>query len=348
MTPSAHNLPGLTDLITDELKVLRKGRGVHAPDLDARLGTYLRELSSGPYEADVATRRAVLIAQLNACTGRLAPDLQAAITASLALSEEASRGRNFGDRVTSLAAEFDFEYRTALRRIDTAQVLLAEQITQELRRRRGRTATTPSGWYLERFQVVLRLDTPVPESTEVRRIVATSSGLDEVVAWLDAPAVPGATAPDVEGDVTYGGSLLRREHPSGGRFLFVVKLPKPLQPGDRHEYGLHLRMSDHKQMTPHCIFTPECQCDFYDLRVRFHRDQLPGWIRRVEAETVRMFQDAKPDGDLLVPDAAGEVHAAFSNPALYLGYGIQWSRDLRPPTSGSGPAVSGRTAGPDL
>jgi hypothetical protein len=324
MTPSGHQVPGVTDLIVGELKTLRKGRGVHAPDLDARLGTYLRELSSGPHEGDVATRREVLIAELSACSGQLPPDLQAAITASLALSGETSRMRNFGDRVAWLAGQLGFENRTALRRINTAEVLLAERVAQELRRRRSRTATTPTGWYVERFQVVLRLDTSVPESNELRRIVATSSGLEEVAAWLDVPTIPGAIAPEVAGEVTFGGRLVRREHPSGDKFLFVVQLPKPLQPGDRHEYGLHLWLSSHEQMTPHCIFTPECRCDFYDLRVRFHPDRLPKWIRKVEAETVRTFQYAEPSEDLLAPDAAGEVHVEFRNPTMYLGYGIQW------------------------
>jgi hypothetical protein len=324
MTSSAHPVPGLSDLIAAELRALRRGRGVHHPDLNARLGPYLRELSSGPREDDVATRRQVLIAELNACAGQLPDDLRAAITASLALSDDASRMRNFGERVQSLAGQLDFDARTGLRRIDMAEVLTAERIAHELRRRRGSTVSTPTGWYLDEFRTVLRLDTPVPESHENRRIVSTRAGLEEVVAWFDAPAIPGSAGPEVEGEVTYGGRLIRRDHGPGDKFQFVVRLPKPLQPGDKHEYGLLLRFSGHKQLTPHCIFTPECRCDRYDLRVRFHPERLPGWIRPVSAETVRMFQAGQPGEDLLAPDAAGEVHVEFRHPAMYLGYGLQW------------------------
>ena len=324
MTSSVHLVQGVNEHIAAELQALRKGRGVHAPDLRARLGPYLWELSSGPFEDDDATRRQALIAELNACAGQLAPDLRAAITSSLALSDDTSRMRNFSERVQSLATELDRDQRTALRRIDAAQMLVAERIAHELRRRRSRTITTPAGWYLEEFRTVLRLDTPVPESHETRRIVATRPNLDEVMAWLDTPAVPGAVTPDVAGEVTYGGRLLRREHRSGGQFQFVVKLPQPLQPDETHEYGLLLRISGHEQMTPHCIFTPECRCDVYDLRVRFHPDRMPGWVRPVEAETVRTFQIAEPGENLLTPDGAGEVHVRFRHPTMYLGYGIQW------------------------
>ena len=48
-------------------------------------------------------------------------------------------------------------------------------------------------------------------------------------------------------------------------------------------------------------------------------------IRRVDGETVRTFENQRPIGELLVPDAAGEVHQEFRDLALYLGYGIQWA-----------------------
>ena len=77
-------------------------------------------------------------------------------------------------------------------------------------------------------------------------------------------------------------------------------------------------------MRPHYIFTPECQCNSFDLTVRFAPDRLPAWIRRVDGETVRVFDNAVPGADRVVLDDAAEAHARFSHPRMYLGYGLQW------------------------
>ena len=73
------------------------------------------------------------------------------------------------------------------------------------------------------------------------------------------------------------------------------------------------------------LVTPECRFDKFDLRIRFEAERLPAWMRRVEGETVRQFEDAQPTSMLLVPDAAGEVHQEFRDLAMYLGHGIQSS-----------------------
>jgi hypothetical protein len=324
VTSLSRLVPSVTDLIVKEFRKLRKGRGIQAPDLDARLGPYLRELASVPHRGDVAELRQVLMAELNACAQRLTFDLRTAITASLGLSGQTREMANFTARAQWLADTLGREYRTALRRIEAAEQLLAEEVARELRRRRSRTPTTPDGWYLDEFSVLFRLDTPVPESWEQRRIVSTRAGLKEVMAWLDIPPLPGRPRPVLQGEVTHGGRLVRHEHPSGDKFQFLVELPVPLGPGDACTYGLHLRMSAQSQMTPHYIFTPECQCNVFDLRVRFDMSRPPVWVRRVEAEPVRMFASAQPEHDLLSPDGAGEVHVRFEQPAMYLGYGIQW------------------------
>ena len=75
---------------------------------------------------------------------------------------------------------------------------------------------------------------------------------------------------------------------------------------------------------PHYIFTPEYQCNAFDLTVRFDLDHPPSWVREVRGETVRTFDTPRPRTENLVPDGAGEVHVRFENPTKYLGYGLQW------------------------
>lgn len=312
----------VTDLIAAEVRALRKGRGLHSGDLDRRLGPHLRELAASAQGGSNAVLRHALTAEIGNCSSRLAADLRTSILASLALSVETRQMPHFKDRVGWLAAQLGYEYRTALRRIDNAEQLLSEEIARELVRRRGRTATSPDGWYLDELRTLFRLDTPAPEAHEHRKIVATKDGLSEVMAWLDVPRKPGDQGPGLTAEILYGGRLIRREQPAGYRHQFIVQLPQPLQAGQRHEYGLLLRPG--RPMIPHYIFSPECQCNMFDLRVRFDLGRVPGWIRRVQGETVRMFDSARPGTDQAPIDDAGEIHLQFHNPTMYLCYGVQW------------------------
>jgi hypothetical protein len=318
MTASGEDLP---ERVVAELRSLRKGRGLQVGDLDSRLGPLMRELAGS---GDAAARRQALVIEINRCCGQLLSDYRTAIQASLALSAETMQEPFFRARVNWLASQLDRDYRTALRRIDKAEQRLAEVIATELRRRRGRTEVAPDGWYVEELRTLLRLDTEMVESREDRRIVSTRADLKEVMAWLDVPRDADQPGPDLTAEILYGGHLVRKEQPSRNRFHLMVQLPKPLQPGEELEYGLVLRMPRHMLQHPHYLLTPECQCNRFDLRIRFDADRLPAWVRRVDGETVRTFENAQPAGDLLVPDAAGEVRQEFRDLTMYLGYGIQW------------------------
>jgi hypothetical protein len=316
---------GLSADIAAEIRLLRKGRGVQASDLDVRLGPLMRELARRPDAGDAASRRQELSAQLNRCSLQLPEDLRAAALAGLALSVATRQMPFFRDRVAWLAERIDRDYRTALRRVNSAEQLLAEEIASELRRRRGRSPAA-DGWYLDEFRTVLRLGTETIESFEYRRIVSTQDDLKEVMAWLDIPRRPGQPQPEpgLSADMLYGGQLIRVDSPSSNRFSLRVGLPRPLQLGETHEYGLILRMPKGMLKFPHYILTPECQCNTFDLRVRFEPGRLPVWVRRVDGETVRTFDEAQPADGLIAPDETGEVHQEFHNLTMYLGYGIQW------------------------
>ena len=330
VTPPADSSTGhsLTELVVAELRALRKGRALQAGDLDRRIGSQLRELATGvsaPGQADAATTRRRLTAELESRMSLLSEEARVAIRASLGLSGQTRQMRLFSDRVSWLANQIDRQYRSALRRIEEAEQLLAEEIVLELHRRRSHPVIAPQGWYLDEFRVVLRLDTPAPESLEHRRIIATKAGLQEIMAWVDVPGDgPGRRGPKASAEVLYGGRLVKREQPSPGRFQFVVRLPVALQPGDMHEYGLAMRMPEGEPIRPHAIFVPECVCNTFDLTVRFGVPQVPRWIRRVDGEPVRVFDAARPPERGVLPDDSGEVHARFAHPELNLGYGLQW------------------------
>jgi len=312
----------LAERVAKEIRQLHKGRALQAGDLDSRLGPLLGELA-GTTEA--AARRQALLAEMNRCAAQLLDDYRMAIGASLALSAETIDEPLFTRRASWLADKLDRDTRTALRRIREAEWRLAELIAAELQRRRGRTPVAPDGWYVAELRTVLRLDGDSIVSEQDRRIVSTREDLTEVMAWFDLPSDTNQPEGELRAEIRYGGRLLRKEKPSRNRFNLMAQLPKPLQPGEEHRYGLILRMPRHMLKLPHCLMTPECQCDRFDLTVRFDPARLPDWIRRVDGETVRTFENRQPVGELLVPDAAGEVHEEFRDLALYLGYGIQWA-----------------------
>lgn len=308
--------------LRQEIRLLRKGRGVHAGDLDQRLGPHLLALTAG--HDDTSSRRSALTAVVDAACVGLPDDLRTAIRASLGMCGETARMRLFKERVAWLAGHIHRFDRTALRRIELAEQLLAERLAAELRRREASSATSPDGWYVSELRTVLRLDTPLPESHEFRRIVALQDGLRHTMAWLDLPRSPDEPRAGLGVEVLYGGRLVRREEPSHTRLQFVLELPRALSIGEEHDFGLILRVPPGEPMRPHYIVTPECQLDCLELRVRFDQDNLPRWVRRVQGETVRMFEAGVPDRDLVEPDEAGEVLLRFEKLSRYLGYGAQW------------------------
>ncbi len=320
MTANQSETESLIELIEAELQSLHKGRAIQSSDLRQRVGKHLLELA----DAEPANLREALKVQLNGCAAQLPADLRLAVTASLALSGQAKEMPHLDQRVQWLSEQLGREFRTGKRRVREAERLLAEQIAGELQRRRSQILAGPQGWYLAEVRALLRLDTPVPESIQHRRIVATRDDLREVMAWVDVPSNNGGTGPALSAEVLHGGRLVRREQPFGNRYQYIVQLPAPLQAGQEHEYALIARVADDKPMSSHYLLTPEYRCDTLDLKIRFHPDRPPQWVRRLAGETVRMYEQPRKTGDLLVPDAAGEVHAQFSDLVMYLGYGIQW------------------------
>ena len=206
MTSGHGNSP--TSDIAAEIKLLRKGRGIRARDLDQRAGPNLRELA-GSQAGDIAELRRALAAELSAQAAKLPEDLRAAAMVSLGLSDDTKQLVLFGDRVAWLAERSSRNDRTVLRRIDVAEQLLAEEIAGELQSRVG-TLPVADGWYLDEFRTVLRLDAATPEAHERRRIVATRPGLSQVTAWVDVPRDRGDPPSGLDAQVLCGGRLVRQ------------------------------------------------------------------------------------------------------------------------------------------
>jgi hypothetical protein len=219
--------------------------------------------------------------------------------------------------------------RTARRRIDHAFQTLAQVAVQ---RPTGRSAGDPeAGWYLRSVRAVFRLDTPTPELHETRTIVATRDRLDEIAVRVSLPR-PASDGPaagerhDIVADLVYGARIVSVERVHEAQhFRWTLALPRPLGPGEEHEYQMYYRIPPCQAMRPHYAFLPLVACESFVVRTRFAADRLPAAVWRLDGVPPRLLDDERPGADLLVPDGAGEVELRFTDLRQGRGYGLAWT-----------------------
>ncbi|MFD2417518.1 hypothetical protein [Amycolatopsis pigmentata] len=302
--------------LVDELKRLRRGRGVLAPNIEVLAGPRLRLLCNIAEHDEPAVVRRKLGRRLGELATRLPGDLGLALTAALAIHPEA-RHALLKERMNWLAAHLGRDERTARRRADEACALLAEAAGESV---------PDDGWYVASFDALVRLDSLSPVVQERRRIIATRDGVDEIIPSVSVPRHPAdrTTAHELGVSVLYGGRLVRREHPSESHFRFAIALPTSLSAGQAHDYGIEMRIPPGQPMRPHYVLVPYRRSDRFEVRVRFDPARVPGSIWLVAGVPMRVVDDGRPCGELLTADAAGEVRWEFRNLTQGLGYGVQW------------------------
>src|ERR1044072_9098713 len=185
--------------LVHERNARRKGRGIHASQINERIGSALR-LISGVAAADgpVAVR-AKVETHLGALAGYLPPDLRAAVLIALAIAPD-SRHPLYQDRVSLATARMHRDPRIARRRIDEAIERLAELAVAPDRLLGAPTAAITTGWHHKAVVLTVALDHPRPELIERCLLTADQDGLREVSVLADQ--VLGGTSTGI--DVFYG------------------------------------------------------------------------------------------------------------------------------------------------
>lgn len=305
-------MPGLRD----ELRRLRKGRGVLAPDVDTLAGNALRALCGISAQDPAPVIRQKLTTELSRLAETLQPDMRLAALVALAIHPDAQQTL-LTDRVEWLATAIGRQTRTARRRADDAIELLAQA---------AENRPHDEGWYVEKFDARLRLDTSAPQVVERRTIVATRDGVDAIVPGLSLPRdrEDSRVLHDVSASLLYGGELVQREQPSESFFRFTIALPAPLRSGQTHEYAMQLNVPPGQPMRPHYVFTPHRRTDRFSVLIKFDRANPPRAVWLVSHVPMRMVDDATPCGELLSVDANGEIRAEFKEMVQGFGYGVQW------------------------
>ena len=257
--------------------------------------------------------------------GRLPVDLKLAALVAFALHGEAS-GRFFHERLQWLADHLDRDTRTARRRIDQAFRLIAEHLDEHQERNKDDNRYAPDGWYVEATRAILRMDLDRPQLTEEHTILATADGLDEIVISVTAPKYDAPSSNcEVEAEVIYGGEIIERCREASGLARFVIRLPQPLELGQRHEYGIQFTSYPRECMSPFYALIPWRPCKYFAARVRFGTDCRPDSIWQLNGVPHEVFVEFKPNDQLLTIDRVGDVSVEFRYLKQGLYYGVQWN-----------------------
>jgi hypothetical protein len=314
------------DALLDELKTLRKGRGVNAARI--ALGPRLRELAGVAEQDSTGVTRRKVIGTLDRLAEPLPADLALAARAALGLLPAAQQPF-LAERVQWLADQLRRDVRTARRRVDLGLAAMAEHASAAPA---PVAPVRPAGdederWYVREFRALLRLDRPTPEAMDTRVVVATVDGLTQIDALITVPRDgPARTGPhDLLVEALYGATIVGRERVTASRFRYALRLPRPLRAGEAHEYGLLFRVPPDQPMRNHYVHYAPRRCDRFELRVRFDPERVPTEVWRVDGVFPRDLDDGLPDTDAVAVDDAAEVHLVFDRLRPGFGYGARWT-----------------------
>lgn len=312
--------------LVDELKGLRKGRGILASAITDRVGPALRAVTGTTGQDRSPDVRRKVGGSLLRWAEDLPHDLRLAVLVAFALAEDGQLPY-YKDRVKLVATRLNRDERTARRRIDEGIQRLAEIASVATPDTVVRDVEPTAGWHTEELRTSLALDQPTPEVFETRRIVAERDDLEHIDLAFTLTADPSngtMRTDDLEIDIFHGGRLARVVMESGDRFGFRLVLPQPLRRDESHQIGLRFRMRADRPMAPHYVCVPRQRCVEFDLRVRFDLAHRPSQVWRLAHAFQRDIEDPVAANETLQLDGAGEIHTRFHELTPGLAYGIRW------------------------
>jgi hypothetical protein len=306
--------------LAQELRTLKRGRGVGADQIATMTGPRLRELCDYRPTDDSDALRIKLKGLIIRASANLPEDERRLAWVALAIAPDA-RHRFLKQRLESTLRQLD---RDAIRTADRLANVGLQRIAENLVGLREDTNPyVADGWYTESLHSTVRLDLDRPELREHRRIVSTRDDLDRLTVSLTVPVRADGTTAAEPGIVVRGGErALPSDQVSPGIYQTVVPLPRALTEGEPYEYDLTFVLAHHSLMRPYYLLTPLQQCQDFRLRVRFDRDQRPAGVWRVDG-IPRAVVETTATTPLAPRD--GEVTTSFHRLRSGLSYGVHWS-----------------------
>jgi hypothetical protein len=308
--------------LTREFMALRRGRGLHRPNVHTVIGPAIAQWADVPPDCSNAdVRRLVNAAVAQIPDMDLPEEERRVVLVALALDREL-RSATLSTRTELLGTEFRWSERTTRRRIDDAFAKLAQVIVK-----RVDPSDPERGWAVRRLRVLVRLDREAPEVIEERTIVATRDDLSQIVARFSVPRRPDSADLDreVHADVQHGARIVAENRQGANHFRYLLELPRPLSRNESHTYSIVFQVRDGQPISDHYVFNPLVSCAMFEARVRFDAGRRPMVVWRTDRASPRTLpHHGVPDGPLLTLDRAAEVVARFDGPEQGFSYGICW------------------------
>jgi hypothetical protein len=322
--------------LVEELQQLRRGFGLHAPEVLSRVGPILTRVCALDSVSTPGERRDRLSERIAGLVGALPAELRLAVQAAFALPP-ADQSRFLRERMEWLGGQLERDPRTAMRRVQTGLALLAERMLQTSPQS-GDDVYAPGGWFVESFRATLMMHVDPVELIETRKVVSTVDGLDRITIAWSIPADHSGTRSGLRVDLLYGGELERDEGVSTETYWScTVKIPRPLHSGEAHEFQVRVVSLPRSDFQPYFVLTPFRRCDEFVLRAKFDDSDGRPVVWVLDGTPFQLVHENHPIGEQLLLDAVGEVARRFQDLRTGLSYGLRW-RFATTPTADPDPA----------
>jgi hypothetical protein len=308
-----------------ELQQLRRGHGIHAPDVMQRVGPLLGRVCRLDQAGLPGDNRDRLVRRIATAVLELPTDLRLAVQAALGLPP-ATQSRFLRERMLWLGVQLDRDPRTAMRRVESGLTLLAERLlSQPGDSPAPQNVYAPEGWYVDLLRATFMMHVDPVQLLETRRITSTTDGLEQLTVSWSVPADDPSRPSHVGVDMLYGGELVRDDEASTPAYWSgVVRLPHPLAAGERHEYQVRVTSLPRALLRPYYVLTPFRRFDEFELRAKFDPANPPELVWGLDGVPFQLVDENQPVGDLRQPDAVGEVSHQWRHLRQGLSYGLRW------------------------
>lgn len=313
--------------LAQEFIRLRHGWGLTANHLRERTGPHLIDLCGIRADDNDRVIRTKVLATVASLTSSFSRDDRLAIDIALG-AVAGTQHRLLASRVALIALRLNCSERTARRRVDRAfEQLTEEAVAQRTRAVEEADDDPEKGWYVRKLDALLRLDTPTPEVSEARTIVARRAGLKKIAIRFSLPARDGAGAEprNLHADIAHGATIESMERIGEAHFRLMLALPRALARDEEHTYTIVFRLPPGQPMRRHYALIPFFRVDTFHVRVRFDPHRLPLSVRGFDQLAPRTLDDREIPGEVLPLDNAHEVETEFVRMERSFAYGVAWT-----------------------
>lgn len=303
------------NVVAGELAALQRNRGLQSGDLRT-VGPALSHLTGFlPGRGDSA--RQSMIRQLVRAAHDLPPDLRLVFLRACAV--RADDPNTLQRRLAGVGAVIDRSERVVRRRLDQANLLVAERLLA--------AAKDDRGWFLGQLLARVDFREPMPVYRADYQLVVTAPSLSRVTEMISLPSVGEEVAPRYE--VAGATRLAESRRIQRQTWEFSLELDRLYACGEVISYSSALYLSSRQDAPPMSVMAPRRDC--WRFRTTVHLGDLAeaAWVLNgVSAPTV---SDETPTGQALDLVASPIASAEFRDLTPGLVYGLRWRwKDGRP------------------